>query len=166
MDTNTREKVTAKFGDKILETSTQFDELGFIVDKSNLLELIRFLRDEAGLKYRHLSDITATDWLDRAKRFEIVYHLYSFELRDYVRIKTRVGEDDDVPTLCSDWSAANWLEREVFDMFGVKFAGHPDMRRILMWDDFEGHPLRKDYPLTYEMPQFTYNKDEPPEVIK
>ncbi len=166
MDINTKEKVTARFGSKLLGTSTQFDELGLVVDKADLHDVVRFLRDEAGLKYRHLSDIAATDWLDRAKRFEIVYHLYSFDLRDYVRVKVRVGENESVPTMCSDWKTADWLEREVYDMFGVTFAGHPDMRRILMWDDFEGHPLRKDYPLTYEMPQFTFNKDEPPEVIK
>ncbi len=166
MDINTKEKVIARFGSKLLETSTQFDELGFVVDKADLHDVVRFLRDEAGLRYRHLSDITATDWLDRAKRFEIIYHLYSFDLRDYVRVKVRVGENEPVPTMCSDWKTADWLEREVFDMFGVTFTGHPDMRRILMWDDFEGHPLRKDYPLTYEMPQFTFNKDEPPEVIK
>lgn len=166
MDINTKEKVSARFGSKLLETSTQFDELAFVVDKSDLHDVVRFLRDEVGLKYRHLSDITATDWLDRSKRFEVVYHLYSFELRDYVRVKVRVADNETVPTMCSDWKTADWLEREVFDMFGVTFAGHPDMRRILMWDDFEGHPLRKDYPLTYEMPQFTFNKDEPPEVIK
>lgn len=166
MDINTKEKVSTKFGSKIIETLTQFDELGFVVDKADLHEVVRFLRDESGLKYCHLSDITATDWLDRAKRFEIVYHMYSFDLRDYVRIKIRVGENEPVPTMCNDWKTADWLEREVFDMFGVTFSGHPDMRRILMWDDFEGHPLRKDYPLTYEMPQFTFNKDEPPEVIK
>jgi NADH-quinone oxidoreductase subunit C len=166
MDIQTKDIVAARFGEKLLETSIQFDELGILVDKSHLLEIIRFLRDEPSLSYRHLSDVTATDWLDRAKRFEIVYHLYSFELRDYVRIKIRVVEDEAVPSLCADWDAANWLEREVFDMFGVKFADHPDLRRILMWDDFDGYPLRKDYPLTYEMPQFTFNKDEPPEVIK
>ncbi len=166
MDINTKEKVIARFGSKVLETSTQFDELTFLVDKSDLHAIVRHLRDELGLNYRHLSDITATDWLDRPKRFEIIYHLYSFDLRDYVRVKVRIGENEPVPTMCSDWKTANWLEREVYDMFGVTFSGHPDMRRILMWDDFEGHPLRKDYPLTYEMPQFTFNKDEPPEVIK
>ncbi len=166
MDTRTREIVIAKFEDKLLESSTQFDELSIVVDKSNLLTIVRFLRDEPGLNYRHLSDITATDWLDRLRRFELVYHLYSLELREYVRIKIRVGEEEAVPSLCGDWDGANWLEREVFDMFGITFSDHPDLRRILMWDGFDGHPLRKDYPLTYEMPQFTFNKDEPPEVIK
>lgn len=166
MDNNTKDKVLTKFGATILETITRFDELGFVVDKGSLHEVARYLRDEADLAYVHLSDITATDWLDRAKRFEIVYHLYSLKLRDYVRIKVYVGEDEEVPSMCSDWDGANWLEREVFDMFGVTFANHPDLRRILMWDGFEGHPLRKDYPLTYEAPQFSFNKDEPPEVIK
>ncbi len=166
MDSNTRDKVVSKFGEKILETSTAFDELTFRVIASELLSVVHFLRDEPGLKYLHLSDITATDWLDRKDRFEVVYHLYSFEIKDYVRVKVRVSEGESIASLCGDWDAANCLEREVYDMFGVRFTGHPDLRRILMWDEFEGHPLRKDYPLTYEVPQFTYNKDEPPEVIK
>ncbi|MCC6963284.1 MAG: NADH-quinone oxidoreductase subunit C [candidate division Zixibacteria bacterium] len=166
MDITTRDKVVARFGEKLLETSTAFDELTFLIDKGDLLAVVRFLRDDPALKYLHLSDITATDWLDRPKRFEVVYHLYSFDLRDYVRVKVRVGEEEPIDSLCSEWDGANWLEREVYDLFGVKFTGHPDLRRILTWEGFEGHPLRKDYPLTYEVPQFTYNKDEPPEVIK
>ncbi len=166
MNNVTQERVKSQFGDRILETVVAYDELTFVVDKSAVVELARFLRDDNSLKYLHLSDITATDWPARPKRFEVVYHLMSFDLKDYVRLKVRVGEDEPVPTLTGEWDTANWLEREVYDMFGIKFAGHPDMRRILMWDEFEGHPLRKDYPLTYEVPQFTYNKDLPPEVIK
>jgi NADH-quinone oxidoreductase subunit C len=165
MDNISREKVVSQFGDKILETTDQFGELTFVVDKATVPNLVRFLRDEESLGYLHLSDVTATDWPKRDKRFEVVYHLYSFDLRSYVRVKTRVSDGEAVPTLCSEWDAANWLEREVFDMFGIRFEGHPDLRRILMWEEFEGHPLRKDYPLTYEMPQFTFNKDEPPEVV-
>ena len=96
----------------------------------------------------------------------MIYHLYSYDSHEYVRVKIHVGENESAPTMTGEWDTADWLEREVFDMFGIKFEGHPDLRRILTWDEFEGHPLRKDFPLTYEMPQFTFNKDEPPEVIK
>ncbi len=166
MDSGTKDKVVAQFGDKIIATKTDFTELTIIVDRADLHAVVRFLRDDADLQYIHLSDITATDWLDRERRFEVIYHLYSLKLREYARVKVMVGEGESVPTMCSDWDTANWLEREVFDMFGIEFSGHPELRRILMWEGFDGHPLRKDYPLTYEMPQFTFNKDEPPEVIK
>ena len=162
----TEEKLTARFASRIVETSRAFNELGFIIDKSALSEILQFLRDDPELQYLHLSDVTATDWPEREKRFEVVYHLYSFLLNRYLRFKIVVGENEQVPTLCGLWDTADWLEREVYDMFGVTFAGHPDLRRILMWEEFEGHPLRRDFPLTYEMPQFTFNKDEPPEVIK
>lgn len=166
MSNTTKEQVAARFGNKILETTEHFGELTFVVDRSNLVELARFLRDEKSLAYVHLSDVTATDWPRREKRFEVVYHFYSYGLLHYVRLKLLVGDEEPVPTLAHEWDTANWLEREVYDMFGVKFEGHPDLRRILMWEEFEGHPLRRDYPLTYEVPQFTYNKDLPPEVIK
>lgn len=162
----TREKVTAQFRDRIIETTEHFGELTFVVDKGTIVDMVKYLRDEKSLSYVHLSDITATDWPRRQKRFEVIYHLYSYDLREYVRVKAIVGNGESVPSLYSEWDTADWLEREVFDMFGILFEGHPDLRRILMWDDFEGHPLRKDFPLTYEVPQFTYNKDDPPEVIK
>ncbi len=161
----TQERVTAQFGDKILATSEDRGELSFVVDKLLIVTLACFLRDEPALRYLHLSDITATDWPEREKRFEVIYHLYSFDLREYVRVKIQVADKESVPTLSGEWDTAN-LWREVFDLFGIRFDGHPDLRRILMWDEFEGHPLRKDYPLTYETPQFTHNKDLPPEVIK
>ena len=166
MNDKTKDLVSSRFAGKIVTSTEQFGELSFVIDKSALVELVRFLRDESSLAYLHLSDITATDWPEREKRFEIIYHLYSFELSEYVRLKLQTAENESVPTLTGEWDAADWLEREVFDLFGVAFEGHPDLRRILMWDDFQGHPLRKDYPLTYETPQFTYNKDLPPEVIK
>lgn len=162
----TEDKVKSKFGEKIVETSHAFDELSFIVDKSNLLEIVKYLRDDPELKYLHLSDISVADFPEREKRFGLVYHLYSFDLKKYVRLKSFLADSETVATLTGEWDSADWLEREVFDMFGIKFDGHPDLRRILMWEGFEGYPLRRDYPLTYEVPRFTYNKDKPPEVIK
>ncbi|MFH2055167.1 MAG: NADH-quinone oxidoreductase subunit C [bacterium] len=166
MDEKTQQKATAKFGERIHEVSTDFDELTLVVAPDHALELIKFLRDDPQLQYLHLSDISCADWPERERRFGLVYHLYSFELKSYVRIKVWLAEGEQMATLTGEWDTANWLEREVYDMFGISFSGHPDLRRILMWPEFEGHPLRRDFPLTYEMPRFSHNKDNPPEVIK
>jgi NADH-quinone oxidoreductase subunit C len=95
-----------------------------------------------------------------------VYNLYSLPFRWRVRLKIRVAEGESVPSLTPIWHTANWHEREVYDMFGVKFDNHPDLQRILMPDDWVGHPLRKDYPLMFEEVTFTHNKDKPPRIIK
>lgn len=116
------------------------------VSSGALIELLKFLKTEQGFEYSFLSDITATDE-EVEPRFEIVYNLYSPNRHWRIRVKIRVKEDEEAPSAVSVWAGANWAEREVFDMFGVKFAGHPDLRRILMDSRFVGHPLRKDYPL-------------------
>jgi len=118
-----------------------------IVPAPKLLEAARFLRDTAGAAFDFCSDVTASDWPPRAKRFDVVYCLYSTRLRHRVRLKVRAGELDPVPSVSGIWPAANWLEREVYDLFGVNFTGHPDRRRILMPEDWQGFPQRKDYPL-------------------
>lgn len=116
------------------------------VKKESVVEVLRFLKEEAGLEYNFLSDITATDE-ETEPRFEVVYNLFSATRFQRIRVKTRVQENESVPTAIGVWPAADWAEREVFDMFGVKFQGHPDLRRILMDVRWQGHPLRKDYPL-------------------
>jgi NADH-quinone oxidoreductase subunit C len=119
-----------------------------IVDLPRLLEVARHLRDAAGARFDYCSDVTAVDWPTRAgERFDVVYCLYSTSLRGRVRIKTRVADGDGPASVSGVWAAANWLEREAFDMFGIRFAGHPDLRRILMPEEWQGHPQRKDYPL-------------------
>ncbi len=118
-----------------------------IVVRDRLLDVARWLRDDAASRFNFCSDVTATDWPSRAERFDVIYCLYSIPLRHRVRLKVRVGESDPVASVTGIWPAANWLEREVFDMFGVRFEGHPDLRRILMPDEWQGHPQRKDYPL-------------------
>ena len=119
-----------------------------IVPASHLLAAATHLRDAADAAFDLCSDVTATDWPPRAEgRFDVIYILYSTRHRRRVRIKVIVGEQHPIPSLTGVWPAANWLEREVFDMFGVNFTGHPDRRRILMPDDWQGHPQRKDYPL-------------------
>ena len=119
-----------------------------IVDAPRLLEVARHLRDTAGAQFDYCSDVTAVDWPARAgERFDVVYCLYSTGRRARVRMKTRVADGDAVPSVSGVWASANWLEREAFDMFGVRFDGHPDLRRILMPEEWQGHPQRKDYPL-------------------
>jgi NADH-quinone oxidoreductase subunit C len=118
-----------------------------IVERERLLEVARHLRDAPSATFDFCSDVTATDWPPRAERFDIVYCLYSIPHRHRLRVKVRASEQDPVPSITAIWPSANWLEREVFDLFGVRFQGHPDLRRILMPDDWQGHPQRKDYPL-------------------
>jgi NADH-quinone oxidoreductase subunit C len=118
-----------------------------IVPAARLLDVAAHLRDAPEAAFDCCSDVTATDWPPRAERFDVVCTLYSTRLRHRVRIKVRVADGEPVPSLTSIWPAANWLEREVFDMFGITFSGHPDLRRILMPDEWQGHPQRKDYPL-------------------
>ena len=108
-----------------------------------VLPLMEYLKAAAGFDY--LVDLTAVDWPQRAERFDLVYILYSFSRNERVRIKTRIAEGYRPASVVGVHLTANWLEREVFDMFGIEFAGHPDLRRILMPDEWQGHPLRKDY---------------------
>jgi NADH-quinone oxidoreductase subunit C len=119
-----------------------------IVGAGRFADVCAFLRDTPGCQFDYLSDLTAVDWPARAeKRFDVVASLYSTKLRHRVRVKARLAEGEAVPSVTGVWPAANWLEREVYDMFGVTFTGHPDLRRILMPLDWQGHPQRKDYPL-------------------
>jgi NADH-quinone oxidoreductase subunit C len=119
-----------------------------VVPVAQVLEVGRHLRDTADAAFDFCSDVTATDWPPRAEgRFDVIYCLYSTRHRHRVRVKVKVAEHQPVPSVTGIWPAANWLEREVYDMFGVNFTGHPDRRRILMPDDWQGFPQRKDYPL-------------------
>jgi NADH-quinone oxidoreductase subunit C len=119
-----------------------------VVPAARLLDVATYLRDTRDAAFDFCSDVTAVDWPPRTTgRFDVVYCLYSTRLRHRVRVKVRTGENQPIRSVTSLWPAANWLEREVYDMFGVHFEGHPDMRRILMPDDWQGHPQRKDYPL-------------------
>jgi NADH-quinone oxidoreductase subunit C len=119
-----------------------------VVPAARLADVGSFLKTAAECRFDYLADLTAVDWAERAdRRFDVVLCLYSVPLRQRLRVKTRVAEDEPVPSVTGLWPAANWLEREVFDMFGITFTGHPDLRRILMPADWQGHPERKDYPL-------------------
>lgn len=123
------------------------DELTIKVEKGKIVELCRFLKDDPHLDFNYLSDLCGVDYPEREKRFEVVYHLYSITKRHRLRLKLSVKEGDSVPSVSGVWQTANWHEREAYDLLGIPFEGHPDLRRILLPDDWEGHPLRKEYPL-------------------
>lgn len=124
-----------------------------VVPRDALPDALGKLRDDAETRLEQLSDLTAADYLGRTPRFEVVYQLYSITLNHRLRVKVPVPDDDPVvPTASGVWKSAIWAERETFDMFGIRFAGHPDLRRILMYPEFQGHPLRKDYPLNQRQP--------------
>jgi len=124
------------------------DEMTIYVERSAIREACALLRDDANCPFNLLSDVTAVDWYPAEPRFEVVYHLFSIRNKERVRLKVRLNSDmTAVDSVTSVWPAANYFEREVFDLFGVRFNGHPYMRRIMMPEDWEGHPLRKDYPV-------------------
>jgi NADH-quinone oxidoreductase subunit C len=141
-----------RFPDAVVSVAESQGEMTVIVRPDAIVEVCQALRDDAALQYNFLSTITAVDWLEREPRYDVVYHLMSLSTRTLVRLKIQVGDDElpqpEAPSVTSVWPAANWYEREVYDLFGIRFAGHPDLRRIEMPDDWAGHPLRKDYPLT------------------
>lgn len=147
------ELVKAVFADRLLDCHSYRGDDTIVIHRDSLLEVARRLKEDPELDFQILVDLTAVDYVDEVERFEIVYHFLSLRRNHRLRVKVRVHEDDpEVPSLVSLWSGANWLEREVWDMFGIRFKGHPDLKRILMYEEFQGHPLRKDYP---------YNKRQP-----
>lgn len=156
-----RGRVTERFGAAVLDVSEYRGDLAFTVKPEALQPLALFLRDDPGLQYIFLSSITGVDYLGREPRFEVVYHLRSLANTHLVVLK--VGADEQsphVPSLVPLWPTANYQEREIFDMFGIEFDGHPALHRILMPEDWDGHPQRKDEPLVYEEVAFTFNRDE------
>ncbi len=145
-------KLQEKFPTSILEVKTFRDEMNVIVLKKDILEICRFLCSDVDLQYQMLTDLCGVDYFPESPRFEVVYLLTSMKLQQRLRLKIKIGESESVSSVESVWKAANWLEREVYDLFGIPFDNHPDLRRILLWDGYEGHPLRKDFPV--EGPDF------------
>lgn len=152
------EKLKSRFGDKIVAVKEERGETTIVIDPSIQKELLRELRMDEGFSYDMLVDLCGVDYFKEKPRFGVVYLLRSLKDGDMVRIRVRVDESDQIETVSDLWKAANWLEREVYDMFGIKFKDHPDLRRILLSDDFVGHPLRKDFPAE------GYDFDKPFEV--
>jgi NADH-quinone oxidoreductase subunit C len=152
------QRLRDRFGAAVVETHEHRGDATAVVDRAALLDALRFCRDELALRFDVLMDLTAVDYSrypgrEDGPRFEVVYHLYSLGHNHRLRLKTRVEEDDaEVPSAVGLWPIADWFEREVWDMFGVRFAGHPDLRRLLLYEEFVGHPLRKDYPINRRQP--------------
>jgi len=147
-----------QFPDAVLESHAQCGDETVVIDSPRWREVAAFLRQATEAQMQMLVDLTAVDYPDRAPRFEVVAHLLSLELGHRLRLKTRV--DFELDSLAGLWASANWLERECFDMFGIRFVGPPDLRRILLYPEFEGHPLRKDYPADRVQPLLTYRGAE------
>jgi NADH-quinone oxidoreductase subunit C len=144
--------VEEKFAGQVLDTTTYAGQVSIMVKKDLIRDICLYLKDDPSLKMDHLADLTAVDYStypgDTGLRFEVVYNLISTEYHHRIRLKVRVPEEDPrVDTVSAIWQTANWHERETFDLMGIKFDGHPDLRRILLPEDWEGHPLRKEYPL-------------------
>jgi NADH-quinone oxidoreductase subunit C len=141
------QKLRAAMPQAIEEVSSFRDQVTVRVFKDNIVEVCTFLRDTPELEFDFLTDLTAVDYPQRPKRFDVVYHLYSMTRNHRLRVKAAVAEEETIQSVTAVWKTANWDERECYDMFGVIFVGHPDLRRILLPEDWEGYPLRKDYPL-------------------
>ena len=147
-----------RFDAALVETYAHRGDHTAVATREALTAVLVFCRDDARLAFDMLTDLTAVDYSkfpgrEDGPRFEVVYHLYSLGHNHRLRVKVRVDEDDPVvPTAVPLWPIADWLEREVWDMFGVRFAGHPDLRRLLLYEEFVGHPLRKDYPINRRQP--------------
>jgi len=141
--------------DAIVETGSYVGDEMALVERDHLLDVLRLLKEDPELDFVMLSDLTVVDWLGQTPRFEVVYQLYSVQHRHRVRLKVSVDEAEGecwVPSATGLWHAASWSEREAWDLYGVHFKGHPDLRRILMYEEFVGHPLRKDYPANARQP--------------
>ena len=151
-------QLRGRLGARVLETREHRGDHTAVVARDGIVDALAFCRDDALLRFDMLMDLTAVDYLkfpgrEDGPRFDVVYHLYSVAHNHRVRLRVAVEEDvPSVPTATGLWPIANWLEREVWDMFGIRFEGHPDLRRLLMYEEFVGHPLRKDYPIERRQP--------------
>jgi NADH-quinone oxidoreductase subunit C len=135
-------------GDAVRGSQIVVGELTLFAERDHVVRLLRFLRDDQQCNFETLIDICGVDYPERSDRFEVVYHLLSMRMNHRIRVRIRTDEEAPVPSATAIWPAANWFEREAFDMYGIQFADHPDLRRILTDYGFEGYPLRKDFPLT------------------
>ncbi|HXZ12736.1 MAG TPA: NADH-quinone oxidoreductase subunit C [Candidatus Sulfotelmatobacter sp.] len=143
LDNELVQRLKARFGDAIREATLDRKQAIVLIAAAQLREISRYCRDEE--KFDLLTDLTAVDWPKREKRFDIILNLYSFNKNERLRLKAHAAENEAVPSVVNVWPTADWLERECYDMFGVVFEGHPDLKRILLPDEWQGHPLRKDY---------------------
>ncbi|MDX5357262.1 MAG: NADH-quinone oxidoreductase subunit C [Rhodobacterales bacterium] len=140
--------IEAKRGDDVVRWSVDFGELNVEILPGRTVAFMEFLKSDPTCRFATLVDVTAVDWPERDKRFDVVWHLLSMHRNQRIRVRSAIEEDQMIPSVVSVWPAANWFERETFDMFGILFSGHPDLRRLLTDYGFRGHPLRKDFPTT------------------
>ena len=160
------DRLQGRFPEAILErTVARGSEATALVQADQIVPLCTFCRDDGQLQFDHLSDIAAVDWPERAARFDVVYHLYSIPANHRLRLKLHAADGEPVDSVTGVWPAADWLEREVYDLMGIDFANHPDLRRIMMWDDYPYYPLRKEFPTEGEPDEPTdYHVVFPPEM--
>ncbi|MEQ1711972.1 MAG: NADH-quinone oxidoreductase subunit C [Hyphomicrobium sp.] len=137
-----------KLGAAVLKTTVAHGELTITVARDHILKVLKLLRDDARSRFEVLIDLCGVDYPERAERFDVVYHLLSPRTNQRIRVKTTTDDATPVASICEVFAAANWYEREAYDMYGILFSGHPDLRRLLTDYGFQGHPLRKDFPLT------------------
>jgi len=143
-----RERVVALLGDRIVEQVVAFDQLTVLVHRETILDVVRLLHDDADTRFISIVDVCGADYPERDERFDVVYHLLSPARNVRIRLKVRTDADTPVPSITPVFPGADWYEREAYDFFGILFTGHPDLRRILTDYGFDGHPLRKDFPMT------------------
>lgn len=150
-----------RFGDKIEEIATLHGQAVAVVKREALNDALLYLRDDKKTLFDLFVDLTAVDYIGREPRFEVVIHLVSIPYRHRIRLKVCLSEDDPVmPTITPVYPSANWFERECFDLYGIRFDGHPNLKRIMLYDGFVGHPLRKDYPIQRRQPRIELRKPE------
>ena len=146
--TDLEKKINSELTTKIKKSEIRHDQLYLNIDNKDLIDVTLFIKSNENTKFRQLIDITVVDYPEKTQRFKVVYLFLSHEFNQRIILSYLISENEVITSLTAIYPAANWMEREVFDMYGVKFKGHPDLRRILTDYDFEGHPLRKDFPLT------------------
>ncbi|MDB2381923.1 NADH-quinone oxidoreductase subunit C [Candidatus Pelagibacter bacterium] len=157
--TDLEKKINSELTTKIKKTEIRHEQLYVNIDNEDLIDVTLFIKSNVNTKFRQLMDITVVDYPENAQRFKVVYLFLSHEFNQRIILSYLISENEVIPSLTPIYPAANWMEREVFDMYGVKFKDHPDMRRILTDYGFEGHPLRKDFPLTGHT-EVRYSEDQ------
>lgn len=164
MSARVLEVLKEKFGTAILETHSDFGDDTAVVEPARWKEIARFLKTDPAMAFDMAIDLCGVDYPEREPRFEVVLHLYSVRQQHRLRLKSRIGDsegdDAEIDTVADVWVGVNWFERETYDLMGITFKGHPDLRRILMYPEFEGHPLRKDYPAQKTQPLVPYRTEE------
>ena len=150
------EGLKGQFADAIISADTFRGQDCITISADKVVDVCMYLRDTEGVAYNMLTDLTAVDNMGCDPRFTVVYNLYSFSQNVRLRVKAPIAEGATLSTVEGVWKAANWMEREVYDLFGIEFEGHSNMKRILLWDGYDGHPLRKDFPLTGKPQAMTY----------